>query len=80
MSLNQERRLEEIFSAARKLPPQKQTVFLEGTCGTMQNCTGKRIRCSPRTTGPASSFGQPLLRRRQTRSWESPANHIIRLI
>ena len=49
MSLNQERRLEEIFSAARKLPPQKQTVFLEGACGTMQNCTGKRIRCLPRT-------------------------------
>ena len=54
MSLNQEHRLEEIFSAARNLPPQKQTVFLEGACGTMQNCTGKQIRCLLRTNKASS--------------------------
>jgi serine/threonine protein kinase/Flp pilus assembly protein TadD len=33
MSPDQERRLEEIFSAARKLPPQKRAAFLEQACG-----------------------------------------------
>ena len=33
MSPDQERRLEEIFSAARKLPPQKRAAYLEEACG-----------------------------------------------
>ena len=33
MSLDQERRLEEIFSAARNLPLREQTAFLERACG-----------------------------------------------
>ena len=33
MSPDQERRLEEIFSAARDLPPVKRAAFLERTCG-----------------------------------------------
>jgi hypothetical protein len=33
MSPDQERRLEEIFSAARDLPPRERTAFLERACG-----------------------------------------------
>ena len=33
MSRDQERRLEEVFSAARNLPPQKRAAFLERICG-----------------------------------------------
>ena len=33
MSPDQERRLEEIFSAARELPPQQRAAFLEQACG-----------------------------------------------
>ena len=54
MSLDQEHRLEEVFSAVRDLPPQERTVFLEGACGTMQNCAGKRIRRLPRTNRASS--------------------------
>ena len=34
MSPDQERRLEEIFSAARKLPPLERAAFLERACGS----------------------------------------------
>jgi eukaryotic-like serine/threonine-protein kinase len=33
MSPDQEHRLEEIFSAARNLPPRERTAFLERACG-----------------------------------------------
>ena len=33
MSPDQERRLEEIFNAARNLPPQERAAFLERACG-----------------------------------------------
>jgi eukaryotic-like serine/threonine-protein kinase len=33
MSLDQEHRLEEIFSAARDLPPRERAVFLDRACG-----------------------------------------------
>ena len=33
MSPDQERRLEEIFSAARELPPRERTTFLDSACG-----------------------------------------------
>jgi hypothetical protein len=33
MSPDQERRLEEIFSAARDLPPLEQSAFLDAACG-----------------------------------------------
>ena len=37
MSPDQERRLEEIFSAARDLPPREWLVFLERVCGDDAN-------------------------------------------
>ena len=46
MSLDQEQRLEEVFSAARDLPPLERTVFLDAAAA--QDCTGKPIRCLPR--------------------------------
>ena len=49
MSLDQDHRLEEVFSAARDLPPPERTVFPDGACGALQDCTGKPIRCLPRT-------------------------------
>ena len=54
MSLDQERRLEEILRSARDLSPQGRTVFLKGACGTMQNRTGKQIRCLLRTNKASS--------------------------
>ena len=54
MPLDQEHRLEEVFSAARNLPPQERAAFLKGACRTMQNGAGKRIRCLPRVnTAPS---------------------------
>jgi hypothetical protein len=54
MSLDQEHRLEEIFIAARDLPPQERTVFPDGACGALQDCTGKPIRCLPRMSKGSS--------------------------
>jgi|WetSurMetagenome_2_1015567.scaffolds.fasta_scaffold215075_2 hypothetical protein len=54
MSPEQEHRLEEIFGAARDVPPWERTAFLELACGTMPNCAGKRVRYLPRANKASS--------------------------
>ncbi len=53
MSRDQERRLEEVLSVARDLPPLERAAFLERAWGEMPNCARKPIRCSPHANGPA---------------------------
>ena len=51
MSLDQEHGLEEVFSAARDLPPLERAAFLEQAC---EGHAGKQISCLPRTNKASS--------------------------
>ena len=54
MSLDQEHRLEEVFSATRDLPPLERVACLAQACGAVQDSTGKPIRCLSRTNKGSS--------------------------